>query len=185
MTKTRQMAYIAILSALSFLLMYIQFPLIPAAGFLQVDFSILPVLLGLVIFDLGSAYAVLTIRTLLKLLLNNGGVSTLIGLPMNFVALGIFVLALALIWNKERTRRNYMAASIAGTLGLTAAMLILNYVYAVPLYAQFAHFDIKALLGLGNYLFAMVVPFNLLEGLIFAAAFLLLFTCLEPVLKKL
>ncbi|AND80084.1 ECF transporter S component [Streptococcus pantholopis] len=185
MTKTRQMAYIAILSALSFLLMYIQFPLIPSAGFLQVDFSILPVLLGLVIFDLSSAYAILIIRTLLKLLLNNGGVSTLIGLPMNFVALGLFVLALALLWNKKRTVKNYIVGSVVGTLGLTGAMFILNYIYAVPLYARFAHFDIDALLGLGNYLFAMVIPFNLLEGLIFAVTFLLLYTCLEPVLKKL
>ena len=46
-------------------------------------------------------------------------------------------------------------------------MLVLNYVYAVPLYAKFANFDISTILGLGNYLFAMVVPFNLIEGIIF------------------
>ena len=51
MTNTRKLAYIAILSAISFLLLYFSFPLIPAADFLKVDFSILPVLIALVIFD--------------------------------------------------------------------------------------------------------------------------------------
>ena len=39
MTNTRKIAHIAILSTLSFLLMYLQFPLIPSASFLQFDFS--------------------------------------------------------------------------------------------------------------------------------------------------
>lgn len=185
MTNTRKMAYIAILSALSFLLMYIQFPLIPAASFLQVDLSVLPILIGLVALDLGSAFGILILRTLLKLLLNNGGAGTLIGLPMNVIALGLFVMALALLWKKNPTGKNYIVASIVGTIGLTLAMLVLNYVYAVPLYAKFANFDIKAILGLGNYLFAMVVPFNLIEGAIFAVAFYILNACLKPVLAKL
>ena len=59
MTNTRKLAYIAILSAVSFLLLYFSFPLIPAADFLKVDFSILPVLIALVIFDFKSAIGVL------------------------------------------------------------------------------------------------------------------------------
>ena len=82
MTNTRKLAYIAILSAVSFLLLYFSFPLIPAADFLKVDFSILPVLIALVIFDFKSAIGVLLLRSLLKLLLNNGGPGSMIGLPM-------------------------------------------------------------------------------------------------------
>ena len=100
MTNTRKIAHIAILSTLSFLLMYLQFPLIPSASFLQFDFSVLPVLVGLVMFDLKSALGILILRTLLKLLLNNGGISTIIGLPMNVLALGVFVVALAILWNQ-------------------------------------------------------------------------------------
>ena len=185
MTNTRKLAYIAILSALSFLLLYVQFPLIPAASFLQVDFSILPILLALVLLDFKSSIAVLLLRTVLKLLLNNGGVSTLIGLPMNVVALGLFVWALAHFWKKTPTTRNYLIGSVVGTLLLTVAMLVLNYVYAVPLYAEFANFDISQILGLANYLFAMVVPFNLLQGLIFAVVFALLYAPLKKVLVNL
>lgn len=178
MSRTRKLSYIAILSALSFLLMYVQFPLIPAASFLQFDFSIMPILIGLVVLDLRSAMCILVLRTVLKLLLNNGGISSLIGLPMNVVALGVFVLALALLWNKKRTTKNYIIASVVGTLGLIVAMFCLNYIYAVPFYAMFANFDIQAVLGLGNYLFAMVIPFNLIEGVIFSVCFFLLYRCI-------
>lgn len=184
MTNTRKLAHIAILSTLSFLLMYLQFPLIPSASFLQFDFSILPVFVGLMMIDLESALGILILRTLLKLMLNNGGVTTLIGMPMNVVALGVFLLAMAFIWNRKPSLKTFVLASVVGTIGLTVAMLILNYIYAVPLYAQFANFDISAILGLGNYLFAMVVPFNLIEGVIFSISFFILWTCLKPILMK-
>ncbi|WP_337123420.1 ECF transporter S component, partial [Staphylococcus aureus] len=57
--NTRKMAYIAILSAISFLLMYVQFQILPGADFLKLDFSILPILIGLVILDLKSAFSIL------------------------------------------------------------------------------------------------------------------------------
>ena len=51
--------------------------------------------------DLQSALGILILRTLLKLMLNNGGVTTLIGMPMNVVALGVFLLAIAFIWKRK------------------------------------------------------------------------------------
>ena len=178
MTNTRKLAYIAILSAVSFLLLYFSFPLIPAADFLKVDFSILPVLIALVIFDFKSAIGVLLLRSLLKILLNNGGLGSMIGLPMNFVALGVFVWGLSYFWKKNQTSKNYILGSVLGTI-------FLNYIYAVPLYAKFANFDIAQFIGLYKYLFAMVVPFNLLEGLIFSVAFALIYAPLKSILVKL
>ena len=63
-------------------------------------------------------------------------------------------------------------------------MVILNYIYAVPLYAKFANFDIAQFIGLYKYLFAMVVPFNVLQGLIFAVAFALIYAPLKSILVK-
>ena len=178
MTNTRKLAYIAILSAVSFLLLYFSFPLIPAADFLKVDFSILPVLIALVIFDFKSAIGVLLLRSLLKLLLNNGGPGSMIGLPMNFVALGVFVWGLSYFWKKNQTSKNYILGSVVGTVLLTVVMVILNYI-------KFANFDIAQFIGLYKYLFAMVVPFNLLQGLIFAVAFALIYAPLKSILVKL
>lgn len=172
MTHTHKMAMIAILSAISFLLMYFQIPLIPGADFLQMELSILPILVGLVLLDFKSSLVILLLRSFLKLVLNSAGISTLIGLPMNVMAVSLFVASFALIWKNKPTLRTFIWASISATIGLTVVMLVANYVYAVPMYAAFAHFDIKAILGLGNYLFAMVMPFNLIQGTVFSLAFL-------------
>ena len=151
-------------------LIYFDFLLLPAATFLKIEFSILPVLLGLVVMDLPAALGILLLRSLLKLLLNSQGVNTYIGLPMNIVALGVFVIVFGLIWKKERSTLRFLLASLAGTIGLTTAMLVLN-------------FDIGKILGLSNYLMTMVLPFNLIEGLIFAVSFWLLYVLLKPTLK--
>ena len=114
-TKTRQLVILAILASLSFILMLFQFPILPAADFLKIDFSLIPILLGLVMFDLKSAYVILLLRTLLKLLLNNKGIGELIGLPMNIIGMGIFVLAFAIFWKHQQSRRSYIVASVIGT----------------------------------------------------------------------
>lgn len=184
MTNTRKMALIAILSAVSFLLMYLKFPLIPSANFLEIDFSIIPILIGMLVLDLGSAFSILLIRTVLKFFLHNNGPSTVIGLPMNMIAIAVFVLALYGIWSKKQTLQRYLLASGVGTIGLTLAMILLNYIYAIPVYAAFAHFDIREILGVNNYLFGMVLPFNLLQGILFSLVFYLIYQAIRPILKK-
>lgn len=184
MTKTQRLTFIAILSALSFVLMYFSFPIIPGADFLKVELSIIPILLGLVLFDLKSAYAILILRTVLKLLLNNKGVNDYIGLPMNIVALGTFVLVFALLWKKSQNKKNFALAAVGGTLALTLAMLLLNYVYAIPLYATFANFDIGQYIGIKNYLVGMVLPFNLVQGLIFSLVFGLTYPSFKTILAR-
>ena len=183
--NTHKMAYIAILSAISFLLMSVQFQILPGADFLKLDFSILPILIGLVVLDLKSSIAILFIRSVLQLLLNNNGPSSMIGMPMNVVAYTFFILSLALIWKKSPTVKSYVQASLVGTISLTLGMLVLNYIYAMPMYAAFANFDVGKILGVGNYLFGMVLPFNLVQGIIFSVSFYLVYRAMKPILKKL
>ncbi|MCT0954695.1 ECF transporter S component [Weissella cibaria] len=186
MNKTRRLTVIALLAAISFVLMvFPQFPLIPGATFLKIDFSFVPVLIGALMLDLKSGYAILILRSLLKVLLNNSGVNDYIGLPMNIVAMGVLLTVIMLmVGHRELTVKRFIAGSILGTVGLTLAMVILNFVYAVPLYAMFANFDIKATIGLGTYLLWMVIPFNLIEGIILTAVAGLVFVALRRVITN-
>lgn len=186
MNKTRRLTVIALLAAISFVLMvFPQFPLIPGATFLKIDFSFVPVLIGALMLDLKSGYAILILRSLLKVLLNNSGVNDYIGLPMNIVAMGVLLTVIMwMVGHRELTVKRFIAGSILGTVGLTLAMVILNYVYAVPLYAMFANFDIKATIGLGTYLLWMVIPFNLIEGIILTAVAGLVFVALRRVITN-
>lgn len=181
---TRKLVYIAILAALSFLLMYLQFPIIPGADFLKIDFSILPILVAMLLFDFKAALIVLILRSLLTLLLNNAGPSTFIGIPMNITALGIFTFVLYVIWKNTPSVKQYIIAAVVGTLSLTLTMVALNYFYAVPMYATFANFDIAKFIGLSTYFYTMVIPFNLVQGLIFSIAFYLVHLAIKPILNK-
>jgi len=83
-TRTQRLTLIAILSAISFSLMiFPQFPIVPGADFLKVDFSIVPVMIALYWLGLSAAISTIVIRTILKLVLANEGVNTYLGLPVN------------------------------------------------------------------------------------------------------
>lgn len=184
MTNTRRLTLLAVLSALSFVLMYMSFPLIPGANFLKLDFSVIPMLLALVLFDFKSSVVVLFLRSLLKLVLNNQGVETYIGLPMNMVALFVFLWAFAFIWKKHMVLTAYLKATVLGTLILTVAMVLINLFYAVPLYATFANFDIAATIGVSRYIVVMVIPFNIIEGVLLALVFYIVYTSCKPFIER-
>lgn len=184
MTNTRRLTFIAILGALSFVLMFFSFPIIPGADFLKVELSVLPVLLGFMLIDLKASYQILLLRTLLKLLLNNHGVNDFIGLPMNIIALGLFVTSFALFKHRLQSPKTLLLAGGVGTISLTVAMLLLNYIYAVPLYATFANFDIAKHIGTATYLFGMVLPFNLIQGLLFTLATVIIVMPLKRLLER-
>ena len=168
MNKTCHLTIIALLSAISFVLMiFPQFPILPGASFLKIDFSIVPVLLGTLLLGLKQGYTILILRSVLKLLLNNEGPGDLIGIPMNIMGMAVFMTIIVLVMRRTKlSKGQFMWGIVLGTIGLTIVMVILNYIYAVPLYAIFANFDIKATIGMGRYLLWMVVPFNLIEGII-------------------
>ena len=168
MNKTRHLTIIALLSAISFVLMiFPQFPILPGASFLKIDFSIVPVLLGTLLLGLKQGYTILILRSVLKLLLNNEGPGDLIGIPMNIMGMAVFMTIIVLVMRRTKLLKGqFMWGTVLGTIGLTLVMVILNYIYAVPLYAIFANFDIKATIGMGRYLLWMVVPFNLIEGIL-------------------
>lgn len=168
MNKTRHLTIIALLSAISFVLMiFPQFPILPGASFLKIDFSIVPVLLGTLLLGLKQGYTILILRSVLKLLLNNEGPGDLIGIPMNIMGMAVFMTIIVLVMRRTKlSKGQFMWGTVLGTIGLTLVMVILNYIYAVPLYAIFANFDIKATIGMGRYLLWMVVPFNLIEGIL-------------------
>lgn len=184
---TRKLTLIALLAALSTLLMvFISIPLIPAAPFLKLDLSFIPIFVGLMLLDLKSSYGILLLRSLLKLLIANAGINDYIGLPMNILGymLLLFVLNWCLQQKNWRPWARQTTALILGTITLTIAMVLINYLYALPLYAQFANFNIQQIFGVWNYLLTIVVPFNLLEGVILIGLSLILLPAIQRIVRR-
>ncbi|KRN74700.1 hypothetical protein IV73_GL001208 [Weissella kandleri] len=142
--------------------------------------------MGLVLLDLKSSYGILFLRSLLKLLIANAGINDYIGLPMNILGymLLLFVLNWCLQQKNWRPWMRHTTALIFGTFSLTIAMILLNYLYALPLYAQFANFNIRQIFGVWNYLLVMVVPFNLLEGVILIGLSLVLLPAIQRIVRR-
>src|SRR5699024_10040342 len=106
MNKTRHLTIIALLSAISFVLMvFPQFPILPGASFLKIDFSIVPVLMGTLLLGLKQGYLILILRSVLKLLLNNEGPGDLIGLPMNIIGMAIFITIIILVMRRTNVSK--------------------------------------------------------------------------------
>lgn len=94
-TRVQRTTLIAILSAISFgLMLFPQVPIIPSADFLKLDFSIVPVVIGLYWLNYSASLWVILIRTLLKLILANEGVNTYLGLPVNLLVVLAFITVL-------------------------------------------------------------------------------------------
>ncbi|MFT9389170.1 MAG: ECF transporter S component [Leuconostoc sp.] len=186
-TRTQRLTLIAILSAISFgLMLFPQIPLIPGADFLKLDFSIVPVIIAGYWLDLPAALWTVLLRTILKLILANEGVNTYLGLPVNLVAIVVFTAILFWLlphFNVKSLSRQVLAI-VAATLGLTIAGVLMNWLVAVPLYAQFANFDIAKMIGLGKYFVGMVIPFNIAQGIIWGIVSFAILSLLKPIQHK-
>lgn len=186
-TRTQRLTLIAILSAISFSLMiFPQFPIVPGADFLRVDFSIVPVMIALYWLGLSAAISTIVIRTILKLVLANEGVNTYLGLPVNIVAMLSFIIVIFIMMPRfqETSMVRQAIAIVVSTIILAFVGIMMNLFIAVPLYAQFANFDIPKYIGLWRYLVAMVLPFNLIQGVIWGAVSMMVLTMIKPLHRR-
>ncbi|MDR0898735.1 MAG: ECF transporter S component [Lactobacillaceae bacterium] len=169
------------LSVISFLLMIQpKIPLIPDAPFLTLDLSTVIILLIQAFFGFKNAVIGLTYRSILHLIFLNAGATTLIGLPVNFLASLVFMGVVFLL-----RKKNIVLQVLAATIALTVAMAITNLLFAIPAYAAFANFDISKVFGTTKYLVYMIVPFNLIEGIVWGISYIFVkkFVAKIPMIK--
>ena len=175
-TRTRHLTVTAMLSAVAFLLMFLEFSLpmlIPS--FVKLDVSDLPALLGS--FALGPVYGVVIemLKNLLHILLK-GTTSAGIGELFNASMGSVFVLVAGLVYWKDHTRRGALIGSIGGAAAMALASLPMNYFLVYPFYATlFGGMEAiigayQAILpnvdGLFQCLLIFNVPFTLVKGLL-------------------
>lgn len=187
-SRTQRLVVIAALSAISLILMvFVQFslPILPpAADFLKVDLSIVPILVAWAYLGTGAAYWVLIVRSLLKILLANEGLNTWIGLPVNVLTVGTFVGVFALIARRRLAPLWLMAAGVGATVVATVVALLINWLGVLPLYAHLMHFDVAQVFGsVTVYLAAIATPFNLIQGFIWTVVAVILLPALKQILR--
>lgn len=193
-SQTRKLTVTAMLSAVAFLLMFIEFSLpmlIPS--FVKMDISDLPALLGA--FALGPVYGVVieVVKNLLHILIK-GTTSMGIGELFNVSMGAVFALVAGVIYQKKHDRKGALIASLAGAAAMAIASLPMNYFLVYPFYATlFGGMDniiaayqeiVPSVDGLFQCLLVFNVPFTLFKGLLDVVLCFLIYKPLSRVIHR-
>ena len=190
---THNLSVAAMLSAVAFILMFIEFPipmLIPA--FIKMDFSDLPALLGA--FALGPVYGVIIsfMKNLLHIVIK-GTSTACVGELSNFILGAIFSAVAGYIYKHHKSRKTAIIGAVAGAVAMGVLSVPSNYFVVYPAYVQFYHMPLEAILGmyqailpsadsLIKCLIIFNLPFTLVKGLLDAVLCMLIYKPLSPIL---
>lgn len=153
--KTVKLAKMAMLVAISLLLVNIHFPIFPPIAFMEYDPANIPILIGT--FAFGPAAGILiTVVTALLQGFTVSAASGLYGILMHIIATGTYVLVAGFIYKFHKGKKSAVIALIAGTLAMTAIMVPANltitpYFMGVPVDAVTA-------------LLPFIIAFNLIKA---------------------
>ena len=190
---THNLTVAAMLSAVAFILMFIEFPipmLIPA--FIKMDFSDLPALLGA--FALGPVYGVIIsfMKNLLHIVIK-GTSTACVGELSNFILGAIFSAVAGYLYTHHKSRKTAIIGAVAGAVAMGVLSVPSNYFVVYPAYVQFYHMPLEAILGmyqailpsadsLIKCLILFNLPFTLVKGLLDAVLCMLIYKPLSPIL---
>lgn len=169
--STKQIATIGICAAISFVLMFVKFP-ISYLGFLELEISDVPAVLVTLIYGPVSGVLVELIKNVLHLTATSTGMS---GELSNFlVSLG-FVVPLGLITRRNKSKKNLALGMAAGTIGMALMGMAVNYFVTVPLYLTLFGKDavmgmvqatIPSIDSLASLVIIGITPFNIFKGIV-------------------
>lgn len=185
--KVQKMVSIAMLAAIGTVLQFVAFPIMPAFSFLKIDFSGIPILLGMFLYGPLAGVITAFVRSLLHLFLTGLAPQNMVGDFASFLASSIFTLPIFYFFGKKKNiRTNRIVGLVSGILALTIFMSIANYFVITPVYLQLYGVTTQQFLGtsLASYVAIGIVPFNLIKGLLVSGVFLVLHAKLLPWLSK-
>ncbi len=145
--KTKHLAVLAMLAAVSTLLYFIEIPFFPGTP-LKIDFSDLPAALAAVLFGPAAGIAVEAVKNLL-LFPRDWASDMGYGALMNFLVGTAMVVPLAIVARgllkagKKRARA-VLTGGAAGLAAMVAVGVVANYFIAPPFFAQVMHFHLTA-----------------------------------------
>ncbi|QFJ56173.1 ECF transporter S component [Pseudobutyrivibrio xylanivorans] len=187
----RSMTVTAMLSAIAFVLMFLDtaVPIMPS--FIKLDVSELPALMAS--FALGPVYGVIVclIKNILHLFITQtGGV----GEFSNFILGAAFVLPAGLIYHHKKTKKNAIIGAVVGAVIMAAISFPSNLYVVYPVYYNFMPKDVivaayqavapfAKINSIEQCLLLFNVPFTFVKGLISAIITVLIYQPLRPLLK--
>ena len=186
----RVVTVVAIMSALSIVLMMLEFSIPIVPSFLKFDVSDFPAILTSFAISPIAGVAVCLLKNLLHLFYTTtGGVGEL----ANFLISASLVLPAGLIYSRIRTRKGAILGSAIGALVSACVCVPVNYFLTYPVYAELL-VPMEVIMGLYQKILPSVdsleeallifnMPFTFVKGTVCILLTFLVYKPLSPILK--
>lgn len=172
-TDTKKLTTLAMLSTIAYLVMVIgRFPVVL---FLKYDPKDVIITIGGFIFGPLSAFTISLLVSLVEMITVSD--TGLIGFLMNVLSTCAFACTAAYIYQRDRTLRGAVLGLVTGSILMTGAMLLWNYI-ATPYFLGVPREQVVALL------LPAILPFNLLKSGLNAAVTMLLYKPIVGTLRR-
>lgn len=178
-SRVKVFVSIGMLSAVSYLLMLLDFPLPLFPSFLKIDFSDIPALIAAIIMGPVAGVLVELFKNLLDLITTGSVTGVPVGHIANFATGVIFILVTYAIFKKVGSKKGLTMGLIAATIVTAVVMSVLNYFVFLPMYLIFMGIEMPKSIAV-----SAILPFNILKGLMLTAVFLILFTKMQGWMMK-
>ena len=187
--SVRFIAMTAMLSAVAFILMFLDFnvPIMPF--FIKMDISELPALVGTFAFGPVCGVLICLIKNLLHLFITTtGGVGEL----SNFLLGASMVLVAGIIYERKKTKMTATIAVLVGALVMGVISIPINLFITYPVYYNFMapeavleayQIILPSMKSILQCLIVFNAPFTFVKGLICALLAMLIYKPLSPIIK--
>ena len=187
--SVRTISMTAMLSAVAYLLAFVEFPVPLSPSFARMDLSDLPALIGAFAFGPISGLLIELVKNSLQLMTTSTGG---IGEIANFLMGASYVVAAGVLYKHRKTKKTALLACVAASFVMGAAAALANYFILLPLFETFMPLD-QLIASFGAFLpfihtkldivLFNALPFNILKGLVIGGFTMLTYKRLTPILK--
>ncbi|MBQ3053493.1 MAG: ECF transporter S component [Clostridia bacterium] len=157
-TNVNFIVKVGMLSAVAFVLQMLGRLFPHVGGFLEIEFSDLPALIGA--FALGPMAGVLIelIKNILHCFFTTTGC---IGELANFLVNGSMVLVAGLLYKRNKSRKGALISMLAGVAVMVISAFFSNFLLLIPLYMPTAPLQAKL-----DIVLSLITPFNFVKGVV-------------------
>lgn len=169
---------IGILSAIAFILMMFEVPIVPAFPWLQIDLSDVPALIGAFAFGPVAGVVIELLKNVLKMLLmgtSTGGVGEI----ANFLIGIAFVVPAAIVYKKGNTKKLAIVGMLVGTVAIVLMGILANIFILLPLYGMK-----MTATQLTSYIIAGIIPVNIIKAVLDSVVTYILYKKLATTMFK-
>lgn len=192
--RMKQLTLIAMLGAISAILMVYRFALPLLPPFLSFDFSAIPELIGG--FALGplASIFIIIVKIVIQMVIS-GTNSMFTGEIQNFLLSCALVLPAVILYHRKKNKKEALLGMVVGVIVCTIVAVITNLYLIIPFYTQLYGLSMDkivemcqtvnpAMNSVNSMILLGIIPFNLIKCVLNCCITLLVYKKISPVMHR-